>query len=99
MKVFKRRAVLVAIGLLLLGLFIWYGGPYLAFADYKPLESVVARLVAILVLVVLWALSLLIKQLRAGRASAKLAQAVVAKPAASARDGASREAVQLRERF
>ena len=99
MKVFKRRAVLVAIGLLLLGLFIWYGGPYLAFADYKPLESVVARLAALLVLVVLWALSLLIKQLRAGRANAKLAQAVVAKPAATTRDGASREAVQLRERF
>jgi len=57
MKVFKRRAVLVAIGLLLLGLFIWYGGPYLAFAEHKPLESVVARLVAILVLVVLWALT------------------------------------------
>jgi type VI secretion system protein ImpL len=98
-SVFKRRAVLVALGLLLLSLFIWYGGPYLAFADNKPLESVNARLIAILALVVLWALSLLFKQLRAGRASAKLAQAVVAQRDAPVRDGASREAAQLRERF
>jgi len=48
--------------------------------------------------VALWALSLLLKLWRAQRASAKLAQAVVAQ-SASARSGASREATQLRERF
>jgi type VI secretion system protein ImpL len=99
MSVFKRRALLVAIGLLLLALFIWFGGPYLAFADVRPLDSVIARLVAILILVMLWALSLLLKQLRAGRASNKLAQAVVAQREPAGRDGASREAAQLRERF
>ena len=51
----KSRTVLVFVGLLLLALLIWFAGPYFAFADYKPLEGVVARLVAILVLVVAWA--------------------------------------------
>jgi type VI secretion system protein ImpL len=99
MKVFKRRGVLVFLGLLLLSLFIWFAGPYLAFAEYKPLESVTARLIAIGILAALWFLSVLLKIWRASRASAKLAQAVVAQKGPPARDGASREAVQLRERF
>jgi type VI secretion system protein ImpL len=98
-KFFKRRGVLIFIGLLLLSLFIWYAGPYFAFAEYKPLDPPLARLIAIGILVGLWALSLLLKLWRASRASAKLAQAVVAQKSAPTRDGASREAVQLRERF
>src|SRR5579863_10154267 len=98
MKFFKRRGVLVFIGLLLLSLFIWFAGPFFAFAEFKPLEGVLARLIAIGILVALWAASLLLKLWRAQRASAKLAQAVVAQ-SAPARGGASREAAQLRERF
>lgn len=98
-KFFKRRGVLVFIGLLLLSLFIWYAGPYFAFAEFKPLEPVLARLIAIGILVALWVLSVLLKAWRASRASAKLAQAVVAQKAPPTRDGASREALQLRERF
>ena len=37
MKFLKSRGFLVFIGLVLLSLFIWFGGPYLAFADYKPM--------------------------------------------------------------
>jgi type VI secretion system protein ImpL len=99
MKFFKRRAVLVFLGLVLLSLFIGYGGPYLAFAEFKPLESFLARLIAIGVLVAFWLLSLLLKKLRAARASSKLAQAVAAQRGPAVRDGASREAAQLRERF
>lgn len=98
MKFFKRRGVLVFIGLLLLSLFIWFAGPFFAFAEFKPLEGVLARLIAIGILVALWAASLLLKLWRAQRASAKLAQAVVAQ-SVPARGGASREAAQLRERF
>ena len=39
----KRRTFLVLIGLLILALLIWFAGPYFAFADYRPLESVLAR--------------------------------------------------------
>jgi type VI secretion system protein ImpL len=98
-KIFKRRGVLVFIGLLLLSLFIWYAGPYFAFAEFKPLESVFTRLLAIGLLVALWGASLLLKLWRSSRAGAKLAQAVMAQKAPPTRDGASREALQLRERF
>jgi type VI secretion system protein ImpL len=100
-KLFKRRGFLIFLGLLFLSLFIWFAGPYFAFAEWKPLEPEIARLIAILLLVVIWALIVLVKYLANRRASAKLAEAVVAQsaaPAASA-SGASREAVQLRERF
>ena len=43
------------LGFLLIALFIWFAGPYFAFADYRPLESVSARLIAIGVVVALWA--------------------------------------------
>jgi type VI secretion system protein ImpL len=99
MKFFRRRGVLVFFGLLFLSLFIWFGGPYLAFADYRPLESELARWVAIGILVALWLLSAVARKFRAMRVSAKLAQAVVAQRGPPVRDGASREAVQLRERF
>jgi len=98
-KFLKRRGVLIFIGLLLLSLFIWYAGPYFAFADYKPLDPPLARFIAIGILVALWGLSLLLKLWRASRAGAKLAQAVLAQKAPPTRDGASREAIQLRERF
>jgi type VI secretion system protein ImpL len=99
MKFFKRRGFLVFLGLLLLSLFIWFAGPYFAFAEWRPLESTLARLIAILLLLVLWGLSVLVKYLRARRASAKLAEAVVAQSAAPAAGAAGREALQLRERF
>src|SRR5271165_1217767 len=100
MKFFKKRAVLIFLGLLLLSLFIWFAGPYFAFADYKPLEPALARLIAILLLFVIWGLVALIKWLVARLAGLKLTQAVVesAAPSASA-SATSRESVQLRERF
>ncbi|HUE11625.1 MAG TPA: type VI secretion system membrane subunit TssM, partial [Steroidobacteraceae bacterium] len=100
-KLFKRRGFLIFLGLLFLSLFIWFAGPYFAFAEWKPLEPEIARLIAILLLVVIWALIVLVKYLGNRRASAKLAEAVVAQSAAPAAgaSGASREAVQLRERF
>ena len=46
MAILKSRALLVLLGLVLLSVLLWFAGPYFAFASYKPLESVVARLVA-----------------------------------------------------
>lgn len=97
----KNRTVLALIGLILLALLVWFVGPYFAFADVKPFESVIARLIAILVLVVLWAVTVTVKQLRSSRASAQLANEVVAQAAAKDNEsaGASGDAVQLRKRF
>lgn len=100
----KSRTVLIFIGVVLLALLFWFAGPYFAFAEYKPLESVVARLVAIIVLVVVWAVVMQVGQMRNARASSKLAEGVVAQEAekgasgGSGGDGAG-DAAQLRKRF
>ena len=94
----KSRAFMILLGLMLLALFIWYAGPYFAFADYRPLESATARLIAIALVVALWCASVLFKRLRANRASDKLVAAVV-KQASVEPGRPSAEAVQLRERF
>ncbi|HEY6360673.1 MAG TPA: type VI secretion system membrane subunit TssM [Vicinamibacterales bacterium] len=93
----KRRAFPVVIGFLLLAAFIWFGGPYFAFADYRPLETANARLVAIALMAALGFVSALLKKLRAYRASDKLVAAVVKQSQAEERPSA--DALQLRERF
>ena len=99
----KSRTFVLVIGLILLAAFIWFAGPYFAFADLKPLDGVLERVVAILVVVAVWAVVLLLKQMRSARASGKLADEVVAQGAggqdsdsAEARAG---DAAQLRKRF
>ncbi len=95
---FKRRWVLVLLGLLLLALVIWYAGPYLAFADVHPLESVIARLVTIAVIVALRVAFLLVKRLTTSRATDRFV-AGVARPPAAAAERPTDEVLQLRERF
>lgn len=51
---FTWRRVFLFLGLLALVLLIWFGGPLLAIADYKPLASVAARLVFLLSLVIIF---------------------------------------------
>ena len=102
LKLFTQSWFLVLIGLALLSLAIWNGGPYLAFGSMKPLESVVSRLVAILVLVVLWTLWVQIRQYRARKAGDQLAKDVsfkAVKAGERAAEPGSAEAAQLRARF
>ena len=70
------RIFLVAIGLTLLALIIWFAGPYIAFGSVKPFEGAVARLLAILVLAVGYAVYVQLRQLRGARAGQKLAAEV-----------------------
>jgi type VI secretion system protein ImpL len=93
-----RRVIPALLGLLLFALFVWYAGPYFAFADYRPLESIAARLIAIALVFPIWGAFVLLKRLRANRASDKLVAAVV-KQSSAQREGPSADAVQLRERF
>ena len=43
----KSRTFLIVVGLILVALLIWFFGPYFAFGSYKPLDSEIARIVAI----------------------------------------------------
>ena len=93
----KRRGFLLFIGFLLVAAFIWLAGPYFAFADYRPLESETARLIAIAIVAVLFFAAIVVKKLRAFRASDRLVAAVVKQSKAEERPSA--DALQLRERF
>src|SRR5688572_21112825 len=96
---FKRRSLLIIIGFILLAFFIWWAWEYfqISVGGYPP-DSVLVRLVVIALVIGLWALSLLVKRLKASRASDKLMAAVV-KQADSGKERPSADALQLRERF
>jgi type VI secretion system protein ImpL len=73
--VLKSRWFLTLLGIVLLCLLIWFAGPYFAFADLQPLASSTARLVAILIVVLIWALLWQWKIWQASRATRQLGEA------------------------
>ena len=92
----KNRMVLVSLGILLLALIIWFAGPYFAFADHKPLESTVGRLLAILLMVTLFAGYVLYRQVRNAQKNQQLAEEVAKQGGGTPDNG---EAAQLTKRF
>ncbi|HTY92389.1 MAG TPA: type VI secretion system membrane subunit TssM [Steroidobacteraceae bacterium] len=97
----KQRWFLALIVAVLVSLILWFAGPYVAFADVRPLESVVGRLIGVLVVVVICAVWLQIGSMRAQNSNKQLASAVTGQADGPA-SGAAREsadAKQLRERF
>lgn len=96
----KQRWFLALIVAVLVSLVLWFAGPYFAFADFRPLETVVGRLIGILIVVVICAVWLQIGSMRAQNNNKQLASAMAA-PAAdqAAGGGESADARQLRERF
>jgi type VI secretion system protein ImpL len=104
LSIFKQKWFLALIGVVLLSLILWFLGPYVAFAEHRPFESIIGRLIGVLVLVICWAVWLQIRSLRAQRSNSQLATAVASQSAASggAQGAAQRESLdsrQLRERF
>jgi type VI secretion system protein ImpL len=95
----KRRWFIALVGFLLIAIFIWYLGPYFAFGSWKPLEPEFSRLVAIALVVGLWALWRLVKWLRASRASDMLVGAVLRQSKEKEKEQPSAEQAKLRERF
>ena len=95
MAFIKSRTFLVLIGLLILALLIWFAGPYFAFADYRPLESVLVRVLTIVVVFVIYAFIVLLKKAKSNNASSKLASEVAGQDA----KGGGADAAQLRKRF
>jgi type VI secretion system protein ImpL len=73
-EILKNRIVISIIGLLALAIIIWFVGPYIKFGEGNtaPLESVVARLVAIMIIIVLWGLNNLRVQLQARKQNEEL---------------------------
>ena len=68
--------VISAIGLILIALLIWYGGPAIKFGEDNsaPLEGQVTRLLCIKAIVVLWGLNNLRIQMRNNKSNRELVQ-------------------------
>src|SRR2546429_517380 len=95
LKLVKARIVLEILGIILLSVFIWFAGPYFAFADFRPFNPEWTRLTAVALLVLIWAAIKIGKVVKAASATPKLANAVAPQPDPAP---TSNEA-QLRERL
>jgi type VI secretion system protein ImpL len=98
MFAFLKRSIVIIVGFLLIAAFIWFAGPFFAFADYHPLEPETTRLILIGAVVGVWLVWRLMKRLRAYRAGDRLLAAVAAQPQPEAARTPA-EVAKLRERF
>ncbi|MDX1391267.1 MAG: type VI secretion system membrane subunit TssM, partial [Rheinheimera sp.] len=67
LAVLKSGICITVLGLTALALLIWFGGPLLAIAGYEPLATATARLLALLLIALVWGGSHYIKGLREQR--------------------------------
>src|SRR5579864_4928792 len=95
---FGKRWLWVILALIFFSLVIWFGGPYVSIADYAPLGSELARIIAIALLVVFWGLRALWREVKAARASKKLVTAV-AKQEDTVGAKSSADTRQMQQRF
>ncbi len=95
-----KRVFLVLLAALCVAALIWFGGPLIAIADWRPLESTTARIVLIALLLLLWLGRIAFGALRRKLANRKLFDALgrkgAAEPAQSGADPAQIEAVRAR---
>ena len=103
LALFKSRLFITLVGLLLLSLLIWFGGPYLGFGESQPLASPIVRLLVIIVIVGIWAVWLQVQQMRV-RGKAKQMASDLSEQGAPAGGGerderSANERAQLQGRF
>ena len=77
LKLFTNRWFISILGLIVLCALIFFAGPLIGIGSSRPLASVNARLITILVVVVLWMLNHLRKALRANRANKQMVENLV----------------------
>ncbi|BCG04510.1 lipoprotein (plasmid) [Paraburkholderia sp. PGU19] len=97
---FVLRACAVFIGLAALGVLIWVAGPLVAFGDWHPLESAVARALLIALLFAGWGARIGWRRWRAARLNAQLLNQLQAGgPASDDPKGEPAHLAELRQRF
>lgn len=92
---FLKPPVLSFIGVLLLSLLIWFGGPELGFGESHPLEGETARWIFIGLLFLLWAAYFLWKWFSAKLANAQLMKSVAGEDAPPPAPGAQESAAEV----
>ena len=100
---FRNRWVISVIGLLAISILVWFIGPLISIAGSTPLASEVSRLVAILVVVVLWGLNNLRIQMQVNKSNAQMiggmTEPVMDSSSNAVADQSAEEVGVLRERF
>ncbi|MGN2246274.1 type VI secretion system membrane subunit TssM [Frateuria sp. GZRR35] len=103
LSLLKSAWFVTLIGVLLLSVLVWLGGPYLGIGDSQPLASPVARLLLIMLIVLAWGAWLQVQALRArGKAnkmSGELAGQGGTAPADAGDNRSVGERSQLQGRF
>ena len=101
-QILTQKWFISSIGIIAIMVLIWFGGPYLGLGDSKPLSLPFNRLLAILLVVVLWSFNNLRLRFKATQANSAMIDNLVAAPAAAseiAPDVSAEEVALLRERF
>ena len=93
-RIFRNRWVRTFLGALLLSVIVWFFGPLLGFGSLHPLDSDLARIIAIAVIFVGWLVENLVHQLRAAKHDKDLVDGVAAQ-AKDPNETASAEEVAL----
>jgi type VI secretion system protein ImpL len=104
LKMIFNRRVMAVLGLIALALIIWFLGPLLAFANWHPLDSQIARAVLIALIVIFFVARWAWRMYKAKKQNAQLTEGIVAQAAdAKAAPGApaagTQEVALLRQRF
>ena len=78
------RFLWTLIGIVVLCALIWFYGPLISVGDVQPLEADLTRLIVISVIVILWLVSMLLRQMRAAAANRVFVAELAAAPPAAA---------------
>ncbi len=93
-----NRWVTSGVGLLGVSSLIWFVGPQIAIGTSRPLESPLGRLIAILAIVLIWALNQIRKLFKASQANKGMVEGLVDAKTADP-DRSAEEVATLKERF
>ncbi len=71
-SLFSKSGVSI-VGLILIAVMIWFFGPYFGFGSIRPLESILARVIFIVLIFLGWGIYKFIKKRAAAKADEQLA--------------------------
>ncbi|PXF64205.1 type VI secretion system membrane subunit TssM [Kangiella spongicola] len=77
---FTNKWVIAVLVITAIVALIWFGGPLISIAEYKPLESEVARLATLFAITLLWALYNFFQKTKANKNNQKLVESMVEQP-------------------
>lgn len=77
-----NRWVMAAVGLLAISFVVWFGGPQIAVAEYRPLESPRARWIIIVIMILAYVAKIVWRMLKAKSTNARLFEGLLGKTAA-----------------